>query len=823
MIKTILPDDASKDVTYYNSVLTKLFNSSPTPQFLWEYEGKRFKLIHVNSAANKITSDLAKNFVGMTANEIYPDRPDILERFNFCLEKRKDIVFETDYIARGTKLHRRIIFTYTYLNEELLLLHTEDITESKDTEKKLTESEQKFRTLVAEMEQGLAVYEAIFNPNGEMTDYRFVDFNKSFEEQTGLKREETIGKTASEVYSGVENQLIADFEKVVKTGKPLHFENYSNELNKYFEIIAYRNQKNQFATVITDITERKTNFKELNLHNSRLEALTKILKYDSNDQKKLLTYTLERAIELTGSEMGFLLFYNHELKKFTLHAWSEGAEKNCGIEDKPKIYELDEAGCWSEAVRQKRPFINNDYSAPDIYKKGTPEGHVRLEKFVTVPIIIDNQIKAVIGVANKQKDYTQNDVKQITVLTDTLWTIVERKEQQKELIVAKERAEESNRLKSTFLANMSHEIRTPMNGILGFAKLLKDPELSSEKRGSYVNIIEKSGKQMLHTIDQLMDISRIESNLAEVTFSEVHVNEQIDSLFSFFLPEAKSIGLDLEQSKALSDDEAIIETDKEKLYAVLMNLIKNALKYTERGSVSFGYESTGDTLIFYVKDTGIGIDKDKIVAVFDRFVQGDHSLSRTVEGVGLGLSIVKAYTDMLGGKIRVESEKNKGSKFFVELPYSNTIAKIDDEEKQEKQEEQPVKNEELLLHDKTVLVAEDDELGRLYLKQLLDGKCKKVFYAENGKKAVDIYAENEGIDLVLMDIKMPVMDGYSATIKIRSMDHNAVIIAQTAYALSGDREKAIAAGCDEYLTKPLAQETLISAIEKYFGKSKTVY
>lgn len=360
-----------------------------------------------------------------------------------------------------------------------------------------------------------------------------------------------------------------------------------------------------------------------------------------------------------------------------------------------------------------------------------------------------------------------------------------------------------------------------MNGILGFAEMLKESELTSDQKGDFIEIIEKSGKRMLNTIDDLMDISRIESNLVEVEKTEVNVNEQIDLIEKFFQPEANSRGLQLEISKALPNEEAILQTDKDKFYAILMNLVKNALKYTKEGAIKLGYKPAKDTLLFYIEDTGIGIDKDKLESIFDRFVQADISLSKPYEGVGLGLSIAKAYVDLIGGKIWVESEKDKGSVFYLELPFEgkNNYTPSQPEKKQE--QEKKVKHaasEESLFSNLTVLVAEDDEVGRVYLKQLLEGKCKKVFYAENGKKAVEIYAENEGIDLVLMDIKMPVMDGYSATIKIRSMDHNAVIIAQTAYALSGDREKAIAAGCDEYLTKPLGRESLISAIEKYFSK-----
>jgi PAS domain S-box-containing protein len=250
--------------------------------------------------------------------------------------------------------------------------------------------------------------------------------------------------------------------------------------------------------------------------------------------------------------------------------------------------------------------------------------------------------------------------------------ITNKKKADDELIRARNKAEESDKLKSAFLANMSHEIRTPMNGILGFANLLKQPDLSEETQQKFIKIIEKSGERMLNIINDLIDISKIESGQMEVTLSETNLHETLDFLYSFFKTDAGKKGIDLSFYSPLKQDEATIITDSGKLYAILTNLIKNAIKFTLKGTVDFGYEIKGEFIEFYVKDTGIGIPKDKQRKVLERFIQADFKLSSGYEGAGLGLSISRAYIEMLGGKLTLESEPGVGSQFYFTIPRSNT-------------------------------------------------------------------------------------------------------------------------------------------------------
>jgi signal transduction histidine kinase len=242
------------------------------------------------------------------------------------------------------------------------------------------------------------------------------------------------------------------------------------------------------------------------------------------------------------------------------------------------------------------------------------------------------------------------------------------KEASIELTKAKERAEESDRLKSAFLANMSHEIRTPMNGILGFAELLAENNLTNEKQQFYISIIEKSGRRMLNIINDIIDISKIESGLMLVNISESDINEQTEFIYTFFKPEVEEKGMQFFVKNGLPDGLAMVNTDREKLYAVLTNLVKNAIKFSKEGSIEFGYEKKGTWLEFYVKDTGIGIPKEKQKTVFERFIQADSSSIKKFNGTGLGLSISKSYIEMLGGTIWLESTEGIGSTFYFTIP-----------------------------------------------------------------------------------------------------------------------------------------------------------
>lgn len=388
-----------------------------------------------------------------------------------------------------------------------------------------------------------------------------------------------------------------------------------------------------------------------------------------------------------------------------------------------------------------------------------------------------------------------------------------------ELKKAKEKAEKNDRLKSAFLANISHEIRTPMNGILGFAELLKKKELTGEQQNKYINIIEKSGERMLNILNDLIEISKIESGHMGLSLSAENINEEIRFIHSFFMPEIVKKELQIIYDIPLNEKQAIIITDHDKIHAILTNLVKNAIKFTPAGSITFGYFVEKDLLHFYVKDTGIGIAEGNLKEIFERFVQADETISRTFNGAGLGLAISKAFIELMGGRIWVESRLNKGSVFHFTIPYqpevprNNGLSGYDIVGDRNSIEDRKLK----------ILIADDNSSADMILTLFLDDYAREILHSENGAEAIEVYLNNQDIDLVIMDLKMPVLNGYEAARQIRELNRNVKIIAQTADTGAGKKEKAMNGGFDDYITKPINRKTLTSAIHRFFQINPTCH
>jgi PAS domain S-box-containing protein len=389
--------------------------------------------------------------------------------------------------------------------------------------------------------------------------------------------------------------------------------------------------------------------------------------------------------------------------------------------------------------------------------------------------------------------------------------ISEQKDMVNDLIQAKEMAEESDQLKSAFLANMSHEIRTPMNAIIGFASLLERDDINTEKRKHYVNIIRKRSEDLLSIISDILDISKIESGQLQINREAFSINELMNELYEDFLQKMadetlKNINLIIGKRADPNFDR--LKSDRLRIKQVFINLLDNAIKFTDKGQISYGCVNQLDTIQFYVSDTGIGISRQKQEMVFERFRQGDDSTNRKFGGNGLGLSISRALVEMMGGSIWLDSIEGTGTTFYFTIPAAKT-------KKEKLINEIKRIGEGINLKGKRILIVEDDPLNREFLRIVLKKVGADIKFASNGKETLDLYENDPFFDLILMDVQLPDMDGFKVSGILREKNSKIPIIAQTAFTLSNDQVNAIYPGSTEYIQKPVKIDDLLMTIKKY--------
>jgi PAS domain S-box-containing protein len=439
-------------------------------------------------------------------------------------------------------------------------------------------------------------------------------------------------------------------------------------------------------------------------------------------------------------------------------------------DDKQKVYESN-----SSVISQNKPI-------PVEYRIIRPDG----------------SIKYVLG---KADDMVLDENGKSQLLTGIVKDITEYKLIETELIKSKEKAELSDRLKTAFLQNISHEIRTPLNAISGFSGMLNKPKLSGEKRNSFTSIIQTSSNQLLSIVSDILTLSSLETKQEKINTEEVCINNIIVDLLSIFKQQSLNRNISLYAKKPLNDYQSEIYTDKTKITQILSNLISNALKFTHEGFIEFGYNLKNNELEFYVKDSGIGIKPEQQEEIFERFRQADLSINKKYGGTGLGLSISKGFAELLGGKIWVNSEPDNGSSFYFTIPY-RTVNQPDTTT--------AIKQKN---HKQTIIVAEDEEFNFLYIEELLIDFDYHLIHAKDGKESVEI-AKNQDVSLILMDIKMPTMDGHTAAKLIKELKPYLPIVAQSAYALEHEIEK-YSGIFDDYLAKPIDEDVLIEKVNKY--------
>ncbi len=377
-----------------------------------------------------------------------------------------------------------------------------------------------------------------------------------------------------------------------------------------------------------------------------------------------------------------------------------------------------------------------------------------------------------------------------------------------ELIVSRDKAQSSDKLKTAFIQNISHEVRTPLNGILGFGTMLSDSDSSEEDRQEYISMLQISSNRLIKTITDYMDISLILSDNVEVSHKSINITQLVKSIKYKYNDRCMAKNLLLELEVPVLNEEIYIISDYEMVEKIFIHLLDNAVKFTSKGRITFGYTTSNEVINFFVKDTGNGIHSEARERIFEYFMQEDISSTRGHEGSGLGLSITKGFLNILGGEMHFESEKGEGSTFYFSLPIEANISKTSEPSlsqfEQNEQSDQPV-----------ILIVDDEYVNRIYLKTLLKRFSTHIFLANNGKEAVALCHKYPEISLVLMDIKMPVMNGFDATREIKLFRKNMPIIAITAHVVQGDEQKVLDAGFDDYLAKPTSKEDFLEKLKKY--------
>ena len=461
--------------------------------------------------------------------------------------------------------------------------------------------------------------------------------------------------------------------------------------------------------------------------------------------------------------------------------------------------------CFEEAIGQNMNIVNSSHYPKEFYvklwrtiKSGKEWNGTLLNKKKNGNLFWEQS--SISGIKNKDGDIEHY----VGVKED----ITKKFEAKDSLIKAKRKAEESDRLKSVFLANMSHEIRTPMNGILGFTELLANDSLASDKKKYYANIVKLSTERLLMLLTDIIDFSKIEARLIEIHRSEFILNNLLEELlaeFQLIIAKNDKNHIQLKLHKSTDDPKLQIVTDEVRLKQIFTNLLNNAIKFTDKGFIEFGYQQVKeDTYLFYVKDTGIGIIDENHKLIFERFRQADESIERNYEGAGLGLSISKGLVERLGGQIWLESEIGKGTTFFFTLPVQIKEPHV---------ENRVLDNEAKTKLQKTkVLVVEDDPANILYFKEIFEDEQVNCIFSKTGRGLFDILKNNPDTAIILTDIRLPDMNGLDLAKKVKEQWKNIPIIAQTAYAMPGDKEKCIKAGCDDYIEKPINRNILIKKI-----------
>ncbi len=703
-----------------------------------------------------------------------------------------------------------------------------DITTHVNNEKKLKEDKENMMSLVSSLP-------AMVFATGH--DGEIVFWNKACENIAGYKSKEIIGNKGalkllypdSEMRKKVKKQLIdmgltiSTWEHQITTKKGEQRDIAWTAISDYVKVEGWN-----AVAIGYDLTAQRNNERIQNLYRHKLEALAQtatelvglpisesIYHYVGTQLEKFAPYAVHAIVSYEPDKK----IVNIEgVYGLNIKTWSKLLEI-LGWNPVGRRFQVSDDVVESlgnrKLVKVKKSFYEFSDGNLSVLAAKAVEKFLQIQEILMIGFVKESHCYGgvIIIVNEKSKDIDHSLIEGIISQASVA---LNRKELENLLLAAKDKAEESDKLKSAFLANMSHEIRTPMNAIIGFSQLLALPTLSADKKKQFIEIINNKGNSLVKLINDIIDASKVDAGQLTVVFTPCNINLLLKSLHRFYQKERlfeKREAIDIKLVIPEGTDSLELVTDEGRFEQVLTNLMGNALKYTERGSIEFGYTLDSDKITFFVKDTGVGIDPQMQTLIFERFRQVDDSTTKKFGGTGLGLSISKGIIELLGGSIWVESELNAGTTFYFTLPYrvnqkddiNNEIRVIEDEDHYPDWRK------------KVILVAEDEEYNYIYLSEILNLTGANILWAKDGAQAVDLVNNIKKIDLILMDIKMPVMNGYAATMEIRHINPQLPIVAQTAYAFSEDRQKAEAAGCSDYLTKPINSKELFEVLEKYLG------
>ncbi len=681
-----------------------------------------------------------------------------------------------------------------------------DITESKRTEEALLKSEARLRR--AELASRSGNWELhidtgiMIGSEGAMKLYGIDKSVIDYSEVKGVplpEYREMMDKAIKELISESKPYNIEFRIRNISTG----------ELIDIHSICEYDSKNRILFGSIKDITDRKRAEEEIKAKSRDLSKLLEISMelLETVDKKKVFEKIVKGVPGHAGLEAGAI--YLVDGNNLYLETSNPPLPEN--FPDEFRIAALANHPHIKKALESRTQVIISDISKEVLTPEEKTIAEMRnLRSLIYIPLFAGKKAVGILifGTLGLQHDFSEDELDMCRALSNVTSLALENSILVSNLTIAKEKAEESDRLKTSFLHNISHEIRTPLNAIIGFSGFLDQPDLSEKERKEYIDIIFQSNNQLLSIINDILNISQIETGQVVVRESATDLNHVLKNLHRQFLDEAVKAGLDLRLNMPSASDDKIILTDESKLIQIFTNLLSNAIKFTHEGFVELGYTRNGDFAGFYVQDSGIGIPEPEHKKIFDRFYQVDKTVSRLYSGTGLGLAISNAYVELLGGEFSVTSSPGRGSRFSFRIPWKKPVS-------QTGFVSQSAAVTITGSLKKTILVAEDEESNFALVHAMLKPHGYNTIRAKNGRLALDLCKSNPDIELILMDIKMPVMDGFEATREILKIRPNLPIIAQTAYAHPSDRIRALETGCSDYLAKPFDRKQLLEVIAKY--------